>query len=62
MSRRKDWYCYKCEFWIYGSKNKCLKCGTKKPQPKMNTDKQIIKYVFSLLVISAGIWFIYKKN
>ncbi len=31
MSKNGDWWCPVCEFTIWGSKPKCLKCGYLKP-------------------------------
>lgn len=28
----KDWHCNKCDFKIFGSKDKCFKCGLKRNQ------------------------------
>lgn len=31
MARRSDWWCDNCEFKIFGSKDKCGKCGKQRP-------------------------------
>lgn len=32
MNKKDDWFCPTCEFTIWGSKPKCLKCGYDKPK------------------------------
>lgn len=33
-TRKPAWWCPRCDFSIYGSKDKCSKCGTMRPAPK----------------------------
>ena len=35
---RPDWHCATCDFMIYGSKEQCKKCGTKRPEEKSSSD------------------------
>ncbi len=30
-TRPQDWWCETCKFKVFGSKSKCLKCGTVRP-------------------------------
>lgn len=32
MKKKDDWWCPTCQFTIWGSKPKCLKCGYEKPK------------------------------